>query len=90
VTPPPALLVMTERDDSWRHLAACRGMPTALFFPEPGRADPAAVTEAKSVCARCPVRERCLAAAMADEHGIWGGLTAAERRDARDRHGEAA
>jgi len=90
VTPPPALLVMTERDDSWRHLAACRGMRTALFFPEPGRRDPAAVAEAKSVCAGCAVRERCLAAAMAEEQGIWGGLTASERREARGRQGEAA
>jgi len=90
VTPPPALRVMTERDDSWRHLAACRGMPTALFFPEPGHADPDVVTEAKSVCARCPVRRRCLTVGLHEEHGIWGGLTAAERREARNRQEKAA
>jgi len=65
-------------------------MPTALFFPKPGRRDPAAVAEAKSVCAGCSVSRRCLSVGMAEEHGIWGGLTAAERREARDRQGEAA
>ncbi len=82
---------MAVRDDSWCHLAACRGMATGLFFPEPARPGPAVVAEAKAVCARCPVRERCLAVGLREEHGIWGGLTVGERRAARRaRPGEAA
>ncbi|MHB1533082.1 MAG: WhiB family transcriptional regulator [Acidimicrobiales bacterium] len=87
---------MAVRDDSRYRLAACQGRPTALFFPEPvfrkrGRPDPAAVAEAKEVCAVCPVRERCLAVGQREEHGIWGGLTGGERRAARRaRQGEAA
>lgn len=74
---------MAARDDSWYHLAACRGTPTALFFPDPGRPDMAAVVEVKAVCAHCPVRERCLAVGLREEHGIWGGLTVGERRAVR-------
>ena len=87
---------MAVRDYSWYRLAACRGKPTALFFPEAaypqgGRPDPATVAEAKQVCALCPVRERCLAVGRGEEHGIWGGLTVAERRAVRQaRQGDAA
>lgn len=39
---------------------------------------------AKALCARCPFRSECLASELArpeeDQHGIRGGLTAAERR----------
>jgi WhiB family redox-sensing transcriptional regulator len=82
---------MAVRDDSWCRLAACRGMATGMFFPEPARPDPAVVAEAKAVCARCPVRDRCLAVGLREEHGIWGGLTVRERRAARRAQpGEAA
>ena len=87
---------MAVRDDSWSRSATCRGMATSLFFPEAvvperGRPDPAMVAEAKAACARCPVRERCLAVGLREEHGIWGGLTVGERRAARRaRPGEAA
>ena len=57
----------------------------ALFFPRPGAQN--AVREAKEICAQCPVKAECLAIAMRAEagkaamrrHGIYGGLTAAER-----------
>jgi WhiB family redox-sensing transcriptional regulator len=82
---------MTDRDASWRRLAACRGAPAALFFPDPLCPDVAAVSEAKTVCARCAVREECLVAGLAEEHGIWGGLTVGERRVLRrSQRGEAA
>jgi hypothetical protein len=83
---------MADRDDSWYRRAACRGLPTALFFPDPARPDPVAVAQAKAVCTGCGVRWRCLAAA--EQEGIWGGLSAAERRETRvrqqDRQGAAA
>lgn len=74
---------MTVRDDYWYRLAACRGMATALFFADPRPPDPAAVAEAKAVCTRCPVRQGCLTVGLREPHGIWGGLTVAERRPAR-------
>lgn len=38
--------------------------------------------EARTVCARCPVRELCLADALnnKERYGMWGGLTPIERR----------
>lgn len=65
-------------DAAWRLRAACRGLPDRLFFaPNPA--------PALSICATCPVRERCLADALAIERvqgvaGVFGGLTAAERQ----------
>lgn len=37
---------------------------------------------AKRVCASCPVQDDCLQVALTfnEDYGIWGGLTAAERR----------
>ena len=76
----------------WRIYAACRGSHPALFYD----ADPASVAEAKQVCARCPVRGECAAHALAvaEEHGVWGGLAPDERdrsaRRAPGRPGPAA
>lgn len=38
--------------------------------------------EGKAICAECPIREACLADAMArrERFGLWGGLTPIERR----------
>lgn len=84
---------MTDSERSWYRRAACRGAPVELFFPDPDarRAEAALVAEAKAICARCPVREACLAEGMGEEHGIWGGTTPAERRALRrEQKGEAA
>lgn len=37
---------------------------------------------AKRICASCPVQDDCLQVALTfnEDYGIWGGLTAAERR----------
>lgn len=72
--------------EGWRSAAACRDVDTNLFFPA-GDKGPAArqIEAAKAVCRACPVREECLAFAMAfyQEFGIWGGLTEDERRSLR-------
>lgn len=47
------------------------------------RAEAARIRDAKAVCATCPVQAECLAAATDDDHGIWGGLTVAERAAVR-------
>ena len=77
---------MTANDDSWRHLAGCRGVTTALFFPDFVRTDPTVVAEAKAVCGSCPVRQRCVTVGLSEADGIWGGVTVTEGRAARQAH----
>ena len=69
----------------WQDSAACTGIDPAIFFPESG--DP--VGPAKALCRACPVREQCLADALerGEVHGVWGGLSAKERRKYRRQHG---
>jgi len=68
--------------DSWRALAACRGMDTDIFYPE-GRGRALRMREdiAKQICAECPVARECRqsAAEHPERYGIWGGLTEGER-----------
>ena len=68
--------------------AACAGR-TDLFFDyvrKKGRTEQARVlaveTEAKQICAACPILHDCRRHAItnAEPDGIWGGLTADERR----------
>ena len=75
---------------AWQQHGSCRGMDEAVFFHpdnERGPARAARERRAKSICARCPVREACLRHALAtrEAYGIWGGTTALERVSARDR-----
>jgi WhiB family redox-sensing transcriptional regulator len=70
------------RYDSWRALAACRGMDTDLFFPEGrGRTLRSRELIAKNVCSACPVARECReeASTLPERFGIWGGLTENER-----------
>ena len=70
---------------SWRDQAACKGKPTWMFFDSEGETF-AEKTErekaVKAMCAVCPVTEQCLEDGK-NLDGIWGGLTAAERRGRR-------
>ena len=59
---------------SWQTRAACRGMPTAIFFPHDGN-----YREAAKVCARCEVRAACAAAGANEPDGMWGGTMPLER-----------
>jgi WhiB family transcriptional regulator, redox-sensing transcriptional regulator len=72
--------------DDWRHSAACRDQDPELFFPVSEIGLGARQAErAKAVCARCPVRARCLEYALDNglDHGIYGGTTESERRTLR-------
>jgi WhiB family redox-sensing transcriptional regulator len=81
-----------DTDGDWRVKAACAA-PTVdpeVFFPEAGQGWKA--TAAKQVCAGCQVRAACLHEALtgpqahgADEYGIFGGTSQAERRRLRGR-----
>ncbi|MFD9004226.1 WhiB family transcriptional regulator [Streptomyces sp. NPDC059582] len=72
----------------WRELALCRREDPDLFFPI-GAINSGLVLiqtdEAKAVCRRCTVTERCLALALSAEpvEGIWGGTSEGERRAMR-------
>lgn len=65
-------------DIDWQADALCRQVDPDLWFPELGERDAAA----KRICADCPVTGECLDWALATDErfGVWGGLSAAERR----------
>ena len=70
----------------WQLRGACRGPQSAVFFPPPApeRRDEKRFREAsaKAICKTCPVQAECLTYALQirEQHGIWGGLSEAERR----------
>ena len=55
----------------WELQAACRDLDTTLFFSD----DLDDISDAKRICLSCPVRARCLDAAVerGEQYGIWGG-----------------
>lgn len=76
---------------SWQMDAACRGMPSALFFHpwnERGVNRVERIERAKQICSGCPVIDACrLHALQAQEmYGVWGGLSEDERLVLLNRH----
>ena len=73
----------TDRPGPWRQLAACRRADPELFVPV-SASGPSLdqITQAKAICADCPVRRHCLAFAVdtRQDHGVWGGTSEQERR----------
>lgn len=73
---------------AWADQAACKGYRhqhgddawRRVWFPEPGRH---AYNAALKVCAGCPVRGDCADWALTNriEHGVWGGMTRADRQE---------
>lgn len=57
--------------ESWEHQASCRDLDTSMFFTD----DVDGIGTAKQICLGCPVRTRCLDAAVerGEQWGIWGG-----------------
>jgi WhiB family redox-sensing transcriptional regulator len=73
-----------QSDWEWQYQAACKGMPTDLFFysdRERGPRRNRRERQAKAICASCPVIKECRdqALRLAEPYGIWGGLTEDER-----------
>jgi WhiB family redox-sensing transcriptional regulator len=67
-------------DLSWRDHAACIGKSEYFFNDNMA----SMVRKAKDICAVCVVKTKCLEYAMTHhEYGLWGGLTANERRHIR-------
>ena len=66
--------LMTGSGPEWLRQARCASpRRRAVFFGS----TPADIKAAKGVCRRCPVRGECAAAAQ--PHGVWGGMSEAER-----------
>lgn len=63
--------------------AACKGMDTNLWYTS----DPEGKRFARSVCAVCPVKARCLQWALeaGEKDGMWGGLDDRQRYRLRRR-----
>ncbi|MFD8413505.1 WhiB family transcriptional regulator [Streptomyces sp. HUAS TT3] len=85
VAVPKARVPAREDDGPWHAEAVCRRDEAGLFFApskEPTAARLSREEAAKRVCARCPVMVACREHALLqpEPYGVWGGLTAAERR----------
>ena len=67
----------TGNREAWLEDALCLGTDPEVFFPGLGDSN----HDAKRVCGACPVAAECLAFALAGNvgHGVWGGMSAAER-----------
>ncbi|MFD9967694.1 WhiB family transcriptional regulator [Streptomyces sp. NPDC059011] len=76
-------------DTNWQAHGACHWLypedADEIFFASPR--DHAAIAEAKTLCAQCPVRRECFTYALENglKEGIWGGLTSAERQPWHDK-----
>lgn len=66
----------------WVAQAACRGKDTAIWFPD--RAGGSS-KEAQAICDPCPVKDPCLAYALADPSidGCWAGTSKQTRQAMR-------
>ncbi|MFF3306193.1 WhiB family transcriptional regulator [Streptomyces sp. NPDC002952] len=71
---------------NWRDAAACRSEDPELFFPigEDGLSRQQ-IEQARAVCHRCPVLTDCGSWALrnGERDGVWGAMTADERRRRR-------
>jgi WhiB family redox-sensing transcriptional regulator len=81
IGPIEQLLEWCARQEPWRKDALCREHRDLNWFPARGEQ----VDRQRAVCGRCAVASECLDFALSDEmttnrHGIWGGLSARERR----------
>ncbi|WP_306189098.1 WhiB family transcriptional regulator [Streptomyces sp. MK5] len=68
---------------NWRERGACRFEDPELFFPlGDGLLSLRQTEEARAVCRRCPVLRECRTFALrnGEYDGVWGGMTAGERR----------
>lgn len=74
--PSPLVLRLTPSPGHRDPRAACRVVPPALFYATSHE------KRAKATCRRCPIKAACLEWALSTEepHGVYGGMTAEERR----------
>lgn len=75
--------IIEERRDqaAWRASAACRGRSTWMWFP--ARGDRETLDAALRICRSCIVRDQCRAANIDQRDGVYGALSARDRRSIR-------
>ncbi len=83
VTPPP---MAADRPQDWRSRGACHDHAAVrenINLMMPDGESHATLALPKRICGGCPVQDDCLDWALAtnEPHGVWGGLSAHERRD---------
>lgn len=68
--------------DEWKQHGSCRELDPELWYPERADGTRGDTRAAKQTCGWCPVRLECLVYALErrEPYGIWGGMTAPERR----------
>jgi hypothetical protein len=78
------VVIAVEQIDiaNWRLYGMCRGIGPEEFFSENDKI----VDRAKKICAQCRISRKCLEFALENKEkfGVWGGLTAKERRDSTE------
>jgi WhiB family redox-sensing transcriptional regulator len=79
---------MGSQQFSWQKRAACKGVPSYIFFPDEERPaenqpgyDPRYATKTyQDFCSNCPVMWKCRESAeLHDLQGYWGNLSEKER-----------
>ena len=73
--------------ETWREQANCLGKDVNIFFAEKGDAGAHALELAKKLCSVCEVKQECLDYALDNSIsvGIYGGVTATQRRELKRR-----
>jgi WhiB family transcriptional regulator, redox-sensing transcriptional regulator len=76
-------------DESWRDEALCAQIGFIDFHPDKHDHGMARINIAKRICSMCDVQKECLeySLVIADDHGVWGGMTPKERQRLRKRMG---
>lgn len=85
--PPPEPVFRPFIRGDWVDDALCAQTDPEAFFPEAGDN----VNPALRICQACPVRQKCLDWALANNEtfGVWGGTTPNDRRKLRRARGAA-
>jgi WhiB family redox-sensing transcriptional regulator len=72
--------LLSRANTAWMAQGVCQNRDDdgKIFFPDPGNN----AFAAKRMCARCPVRERCLDWSIETRqmYGVWGGVSEKKRR----------
>ena len=77
----PEYIKLAEAMEQAPTIPPCTNTDPELFFPDQDDGINLYMV-AKQLCAQCPVMKQCLEYALKtnEEFGVWGGLTAYERR----------
>ena len=77
--------------ETWIQRAACAGLPSSMFFPDPRRNN-VPDSRARRICQTCPVVDECLTSALKnrEKYGFWGGVPERRRRTLETRDLEEA